>query len=153
MEIKKQHFFNKRAQVWSLDLMIAGIIFLIGIVVLYNYAINYSAQSKNNLDELFYEGNLASELILSEESFGILSNGVINQTKLDAFDNLSNSAKKELLGMKYNFYFTIDNLEINGTLRDYVGIINSSQIDNLIQITRITVYKNNPTKLQLFTWS
>ena len=62
---------NKRAQAWSLDLVIASIIFIIGIIVLYVYAINYSSQAKDQLDELFYEGNLASELILSEKEQGI----------------------------------------------------------------------------------
>lgn len=143
---------NKKAQVWSLDLLIAGVIFLIGIIVLYNYAMNYSSQSNSNLDELFYEGNLASELILSEEDAGILSEDIINQSKLDAFYNLDNSTKKSTLGVKSNFYFTMENLEIEGSSKAYVGIMNSSQVDNLIQITRLTIYKNKPTKFQLFVW-
>jgi hypothetical protein len=150
--MNKKFLKNKRAQVWSLDLLIAGIIFLVGIVVLYNYAINYSSQSKGNLDELFYEGNLASGLILSGEDFGILSNGIVNQTKLETFYNLDNSTKKSVLGVKYNFYFAMDELEINGTPRNYVGMMNSSQVENLIQITRLTVYKNKPIKFQLFAW-
>jgi len=144
---------NKRAQVWSLDLLVAGIIFLIGIVVLYNYAINYSSQSKSNLDELFYEGNLASELILSEEDFGILSEGVVNQSKLETFYNLNNSEKKNILGVRHNFYFNMTGLEILGNSTDYVGIMNSSKIDSLVQITRLTIYKNKPTKFQLFVWA
>jgi hypothetical protein len=142
----------KKAQVWSLDLLIAGIIFLIGVVILYNYAINYSSQSNSNLDELFYEGNLASDLILSGEDMGILSNNAINQSKLDAFYNLDDSTKKSNLGIKSNFYFTLENLEIEGTPTAYVGIMNSSQVDNLIQITRLTIYKNKPIKFQLFVW-
>jgi len=133
--------------------MIAGVIFLLGIVILYNYAINYSSQSKNNLDEFFYEGNLASSLLLSEEEFGILSNSIINQTKLETFNNLDNSEKKSSLGIKYNFYFTIDNLEINGTRQDYVGITNTTEVENLIRIPRLTIYKNKPTKFELFVWA
>ena len=151
--MKKKLKFKKKGQVWSLDLIIAAVIFLIGIIILYNYAINYSTQSKNNLDELLYEGNLASELILSEEDFGILSKGIVNQTKLDAFDALSDSGKKSVLGVEYNFYFTMDQLEIDRITRDYVGIINSSQVDNLVKITRLTVYKNKPVKFQLYAWA
>ena len=51
-----------------------------------------------------------------------------------------------------NFYFKIENLEIEGNPKDYVGIMNSSQVDSLIQITRLTIYKNKPTKFQLFVW-
>jgi len=133
--------------------MIAGVIFLIGIVILYNYAINYSTQSKNNLDELLYEGNLASGLLLSEENFGIIANGKINQTKLETFNSLTTAEKKNSLGVRNNFYFTIENLEINGNPQTYVGAMNTTQIDNLIRITRISVYKNKPTKFQLFAWS
>ncbi|PIN92223.1 hypothetical protein COU55_02100 [Candidatus Pacearchaeota archaeon CG10_big_fil_rev_8_21_14_0_10_31_59] len=144
---------NKNGQAWSLDLIIAGVIFLIGIVILFYYAINYSSQSKNQLDELLYEGNLASELILSEEESGILSNGIVNQTKLDFFANLNDTSKRNLIGIKDNFYFVMDNLEINGEPANYVGIINSSETENLIQTTRLTIYKNKPIKFELFAWS
>lgn len=144
---------NKRAQVWSLDLIIAGVIFLMGIIILFYYSLNYSSQSKNQLDELFYEGNLASELILSEENAGILSDGIVNQTKLDNFYYLGDPSKKSILGIKNNFYFTMNNLEIQGEPKDYVGIMNTSSVDNLIQITRLTVYKNITTKFELFVWS
>ena len=66
---------NKGGQAWSLDIVIASIIFIIGIISLYVYAINYSSQTKNQLDEFFYEGELASKLILSEKETGILSDG------------------------------------------------------------------------------
>ena len=129
-----------------MDLIIAGVIFLIGIVILYNYAINYSSQSKNNLDELFYEGNLASDLILSNEDYGILSDNIVNQTKLDEFDSLSDSEKKSALGLRYDFYFTM------GGLDGFVGITNSSQVSSLIQVTRLTIYENKPVKFQLYVW-
>lgn len=144
---------NKKAQVWSLDLVIAGVIFMIGIIILFYSLLNYSSQSKNQLEELFYEGNLVSELILSEENIGILSNGIVNQTKLDNFYYLEDPLKKSILGVKNNFYFTMDNLEINGTSQSYVGMMNTSSIENLIQITRLTVYQNKPTKFELFVWS
>lgn len=144
---------SKRAQVWSLDLIIAGVIFLLGIIILYYYAINYSTQTQTQLNEMFYEGNHASELILDEENFGILVEGKINQTKLEVFDSLSNSDKKSLLGIKNNFYFIIEDLEIDGVFVPYIGIMNSSEVENLIQVTRLTIYKNKPTKFQIFIWT
>ena len=62
----EQFILTKKAQVWSLDLIIASVIFSIGIIILYIYAINYSPETKNQLNELLYEGNLASKLILSD---------------------------------------------------------------------------------------
>ena len=141
-----------RGQIWSLDLLIAMVIFLIGIATLFYYAFNYSSQSKNQLNEFFYEGELASNLILSEENFGILSNGIVNQTKLNNFDGLDNKTKKNLLGVQNNFYFVMEGLEINDIEKSYVGIINTTQIDNIIKITRIAVYKNKPVKFELFVW-
>lgn len=136
---------NKKAQAWSLDLIIASVIFTIAIGLLFYYALNNYPQSKNQLEEMFYDGNLASELILSDGESGILTQGKVNQTKLDNFDSLSDQDKKDLLGVRYNFYFTMDNL-------DYVGIQNTSDVDNLIQITRLTLYNDKPVKFTLYTW-
>jgi len=144
---------NKKSQAWSLDLIVAVIIFMFGMILLYLYAINYSSQSRNQLDELFYEGSLAAKLILSEEVFGILSDGKINQTKLEDFYNLSYETQKTTLGLNNDFYFTFTGLEINETPVDYVGKINNTETENLIQITRLTVYKNTPIKFNIFSWS
>jgi len=144
---------NKKGQAWSIDLIVAGVLFLAGIIILFYYAINQSSQTRNQLDELFYEGKLASELILSDESFGILTDNVVNQTKLENFFYLADDMKKEVLGLRHNFYFSMENLEINGNHQAYVGIVNTSDVENSIQITRLTVYKNKPTKFQLYVWS
>ena len=102
---------------------------------------------------MFYDGNLASKLLLSEESYGLLSDGRINQTKLEAFNSSSSQNKKNSLGAKYNFYFTFPGMKIDGNPVNEIGIVNTTEIANLIQITRITIYENTPTKFQLFVWS
>ncbi|MBU0959228.1 MAG: hypothetical protein KKB31_04770 [Nanoarchaeota archaeon] len=136
---------KKRAQAWGLDVTVAIVIFFAGIVVLYIYAINYSSGQGDDLDDLFYEGNLASELILSDSSLGILSDGKVNQTKLEAFDaNYIN--RRTDFGISRNFYFTLDN-GVN------YGRVNTTGVDNFIQVTRITIYNNKPTKFQLFVYS
>ncbi len=143
---------NKQGQVWSLDVVIASLIFLMGIILLYFYAINYTSQTKAELDELFYAGEIASEFLLSEEDPGILTNGKINQTKLNDFDSLTDQEKRTTLGINHNFYFAFDDLEINSNPQDFVGIINTTNTDNLIQATRLSVYKNKPIKFQIFVW-
>lgn len=144
---------TKKAQAWSLDLIVASVIFSVGIIILYVYAINYSSQTKNQLDGLFYEGNLVSQLILSEKDYGILSEGKINQTKLNEFSNYDYPTKKNKLGITNDFYFTFSGMEINGTSENYVGKINDTSIENLVQVTRITLYKNKPVKFQVFIWN
>lgn len=134
---------SKRGQAWSLDLVIAGVIFFVGIIILYVYAINYSSNSQRDLDELFYEGRVASELILSEEDFGILSETKLNETKAAEY-NSGYAIKKDRLGAIHDFYFRVDG--------SYFGKLNSTEVESLIQVTRITIYKNKPTKFDLFIY-
>ena len=117
---------NKKAQVWGFDLVVALVIFLVGIIVLFYYAANNSHESENKLEEMFYEANLASNLILSEENFGILTDNEVNQTKLNNFSALDDSSKRNFIGLSDNFYFSMDNLTINGSPQNFVGIINTS---------------------------
>jgi hypothetical protein len=141
---------NKKAQIWGLDLIIASIIFLTGIIILFYYAINILPQSKNQLDEFFYEGNLASDLILSEDQYGILSESKVNQTKLESFNSWPNSTKKNLLGVTNNFYFTMEGMNVSNNY--YIGMINTSDTDTLVKVTRITIYNDRPTKFELYVW-
>ena len=141
---------SKEGQAWSLDIVIASVIFMIGIIVLYLYAINYLSKPDERLKEMFYEGNLASELILSKDDFGILTGHKVNQTKLDSF-NSTYQNKKSLLGIRRNFYFVIDGLELGGSPAEYVGAKNPDP-ENIVQITRITIYKDKPAKFQLYVW-
>jgi hypothetical protein len=142
---------NKRAQTWSFDLVIASVIFISGIVILYVYAVNYSSQSKNKLDELFYEGNLAADLILSEGEFGILNENQVNQSKLDEV-YLNYSGLKNFVGSRNHFYFTIQNLTIQGNPESHVGLAGPGEVENLVQVTRIVLYKNKPSKFNLYLY-
>ncbi len=144
---------EKSAQAWSLDLVVASMIFLAGIVVLYVYAVNYSSQTKDQLNELFYDGNLASQILLSESESGILSEGKINQTKLDEFFNSDYETKRKSLGLNNDFYFMFDGMEVNGTPVSYIGKINDTEVSSLVRITRLAVYKNTPKKLDFFVWN
>ncbi len=143
---------NKKAQVWGLDLVVASIIFLAGVIILYFYAINYSSQSTNQLDEMFYEGDLASQILLTNEAQGILSIDKINQTKLDDFSKLNYNIQRNLLGVSNNFYFTFPGLEVEGNPVEYIGYKENSSAENLVQIDRLTIYNNKPVKFQIFIW-
>ena len=131
---------NNRGQVWSLDLIIASVIFLIGIIILFLYAINYSSQTKNQLNELFYDGNLASELILSEEDFGILTDDKVDSSKLAVFDC---KVKKIEMSLKYDFYFNLGG-------NYYCDI--PADTEDLVKVTKITIYNDKPTKFELFVY-
>ncbi len=135
---------RKKGQAWSIDLVVASVVFIIAVIILYIYAVNYTSQSRDKLEELFYEGNLASELILSEDDFGIISNSQVNQTKLDEYSNYQ--SKKDAMGLRRNFYFNIQNNPLN------YGMTNSSPVENLIQVTRVTIGNDKLIKFQLYVW-
>ena len=143
---------SKKGQVWSLDLIVAVSIFLIGIIVLFFYALNYTNQSQNNLEYLYLQGHTAGEILLSEDSSGILSNGIINQTKLEIFYDKNYAEQKSVLGVKDDFYITLDDLVIDSNPVNFVGEINESNVNDLIKINRIVAYRNKPSKLQMYIW-
>lgn len=143
---------NKKAQSWSFDLAIACVIFMIGIITLYFYAINYTNQAKNNLDTMLYEGNIATEIILSESYPGILSNNKINQTKINEFNSQDYNSKKRQLNLNYDFYFTINDFKIDGNSIEYIGKMNLTKVSDKIKITRFTIYENKPVKMEFYVW-
>jgi len=156
----------KKSQVWGFDLVIALIIFLVGIIAVYVYAINFLSEAQDTIEELSYEGNLASSIILSEgtpnswtitnvENPGILSNNKINQTKLDAFYYLTtanHTYTKKLLGIKNEFYFNFTGLKIDGNPIGGIG----KQIENpknLIKLERFSIYEDKPIKFNFYIWN
>ncbi|MCK5612408.1 hypothetical protein KAR91_61620 [Candidatus Pacearchaeota archaeon] len=151
--MKQYILTNKKAQVWSLDLLVAFMIFTAGIIIVYFFAINYIQGSPVILRELFFEGELASSTLMSDEATGILSSGKINQTKLDEFDALTDQQKKIRLGVSNSFYFTIPDLEIAGVSKSAVGILNTTSTNNQVQTSRIVIYQNKPVKLSLISWN
>jgi len=144
---------NKKGQVWSFDIVIAILIFFAGVIILFFYAINYSNQSNEELDSLFYQGNVASEIILSGTgNFGILTDGKIDQSKLNSFYSLTYEEMRAGLGIKDDFYFVIGGMEINGVPTEYVGMKDVNAKNN-IKINRFVIYKNKIVKFQIYIWT
>jgi len=152
MNKQKKIIKNKKGQAWSIDIMISILIFFAGVSILFFYSINYNDQANSSLADLFNQGNTASNLLLSNEELGLLSNSIINQTLLNNFYNSNYSNRKTGLGIRDNFYFTLDNLEVDNISVDYVGNINTTIARNLIKIERIVTYKNKPSKFDLYIW-
>lgn len=143
---------NKKAQAWSLDAMVSVLIFFLAISILFFYSINFDKQTSSSLDDLLNQGNTAANLLLSNEELGLFSNNIINQTLLDEFYNADYQTKKSQIGIRDNFYFTINNLEANGIPVTHAGNMNASDVGNSIKIERIATYKNKPSKFELYIW-
>ena len=150
---------DRKAQIWGFDLMIALTIFLVGIIIIYLYAINFSETSQDILNEMNSEAVLVSSLILSEgspenwdagnvEIPGILTNKRLNETKLENLENLildDYHKTKISLGAVNNFYFIFEG--IDGVGKEPVST------NNLIKLERLIIYNNKPVKFVLYIWN
>ena len=165
---------NTKAQAWGFDLIVAMIIFSVGIVVFFIYSINQPAEAKETLEKLSYDGRLITESILSTGypenwnsgnvvSIGILNNGKINETKLGNFYSLSQSdydATKILFNTRYDYFFFLDqnmtsiSVDVDGIGK--LGVnknnINSFNPNNLVKISRFVVYRDKPMAAYLYLW-
>ncbi|MBI2047116.1 hypothetical protein HYT26_03065 [Candidatus Pacearchaeota archaeon] len=167
---------NKKSQVWGLDLIIASIIFMAGIIVFYLYAINFSTEAEESLDTLFNDGNFISNVLLSEgvpagwsgsnvSSPGLVSQSKINETKLEGFYSLVGSdyqKSKRMLNTKFDFYvYFTEKMSINSSIIDGIGksgvnrtnILESESLQNIVKIERFTIYNNKPTQLNVYVWN
>ena len=162
---------RKKSQAWGADLMVAFVIFSIGIFVFFLYSINAPTEAEENIDALFYEGKIIASSILSEGypadwnsenvvTAGILTDNKINETKVERFYNLAQAdyAKtKRIFNTKYDYYFFLDrNMVISsgeiegigkpGTVKENINAL------NLVKVTKLTIYENKPTSAYLYIW-
>jgi len=166
---------TKKAQVWSLDLMSAMALFLVGIVVFFTYSINQPGEAEDNLELLFYEGKVIASSLLSPgyptqwdsdnvATIGLTDDGRINNTKLKELYDMTSitedndyNLSKNILNTRFDYYIffetnmtsiapDLDGIGKLGTTRDNVNA------KNLIKTTRFTVYQNKTTPLYLYTW-
>ena len=157
---------SKRSQAWGIDLIVALTVFAVIMVTFFIYAINYSHEGIDKLQELRQEGKVISDSLLSEGSPanwnlsdvskpGLTSSGMINDTKLEEIYDLNNTSYqglKDLLSTQYDFYFFLsENMIISGKNVEGIGK-NYTNPKDLIKITRFTVYKDKPVTLTLYVW-
>ena len=162
---------EKRGQAWSMDIIIAFIIFLTAIIIFFIYSVNYSGEVEDILRKLTYDGEIIFESILSKGypsdwitgnvvNLGIISEGRINETKLERFYTYVQNNYSESKGMfntEYDYYFFLgENVTINSQEVEGFGKpgVNKNNIDsaNLIKITRFTIYRDKPTAAYLYIW-
>lgn len=160
-----------RAQIWGMDLIAAVMIFSVALSFFYFYAINDRDLPLEKLETLTQEGILLTDMLLSEgyptnwdESnvieIGILSNGIVNETKLERFYNLATNDyyhTKNIFNVGYDYYvFFNENMSIGGSRIDGIGKpgVTRKNINakNLIRINRVTVYRGKLTSLTAYIW-
>jgi hypothetical protein len=143
---------NRNGQVWSFDLLVALMIFVVGLLIIYFFALNYKSSAFDELNELYYDGDLVSSLIMGDGPESLITNNHVDQSKLDYFNSLSDSEKKIRFGVSNNFYFSIPNMVVDGVSQQNVGVLNTSVVSSQIKTTRIVIYNNKPEKMEVVVW-
>jgi len=164
---------TKKAQVWSLDLMTAMALFLVGIMIFFMYSMNQSGEAESKLEILFYEGRVIGNSLVSPgypenwdsasvATIGLVDNGRINNTKLQILYDMINtenkySATKNIINTEYDYYFFFEeNMTSIGPNVDGIGkpgaTRNNIEARNLIKTTRFVVYENATTPIYLYIW-
>ncbi len=150
----------KKAQAWGFDLVIGLFIFTFVIVVFYLYALNYASDTGGSFEVLSREGELVAESLLSEGSpldwddtnvirIGLLSEGKINETKLERFNNLAGSdynLTKSLFNVRHDYYVNFSE-ELEGVQE--IGQVDFDA-DNLVKVIRVSSYEGNPITLSIY---
>ena len=100
----------KHAQIWSLDLLVASAIFVLGLVFFYLYTLNYARESDDMLSFMRYDAERITDALLSagyplnwsEDNvilLGISSNQAVNETKLAQLNALAENNYERTRGL------------------------------------------------------
>jgi len=156
----------KKAQIWYTDFMIAVLIFVIALVIYYEYITNLSLEDQIVIDELIADAKSISTSLVSGGNpynwtnetvvrIGITDgNHRIDQAKIDIFSAMNYTKAHRLLGARFNYYIFFENStndRINITSGDAIGLVPSGY-NKLIQITRILIYRHEIIKMQVQVW-
>ena len=158
----------RKAQAWGIDLSIAAIIFTVGIVFFYFYSLNQPGQAEERIRELSNDGKIIISSILSEGNpenwypgdvvkIGILTRNKINETKLNRFYTLASTGTgyertRNLFNTEYDYYFFLES-NMTTIAADVEGIGKKPlNPENLIKITRFTIYEEKPITAYIYMW-
>ncbi|MDP4039654.1 MAG: hypothetical protein Q8P57_03690 [Candidatus Pacearchaeota archaeon] len=158
---------HKKAQAWGFDLIIGSSIFIVGVILLYFYSINYVTETNEILSSLNYDGeNIADNLLSSGYpenwdsenviNIGISNDNKINQTKLDRFAGIIEDdypKTKSLLNTRYDYYLNFSNqMTISGEPLEGIGVYPENP-ENIIKVTRFTIYEDKPITMDVYVWN
>jgi len=162
---------TKKSQAWGMDVLIAITIFSAIIFVFFIYATNQSGEGKQILESLQSQGKTITNIILSEGypqdwtednviKIGILSDNIINTTKLEKFYNLTlteYNKTKILFNTHYDYFlFFNENITINSIEIEGIGKPETTKTNinakNIIKTTRYVIYKDKPVTIYIYIW-
>jgi len=158
---------NKIAQAWGFDLVIGLSIFMAGMILFFLYALNFTSSDSGDFGTLSREGKGIGDSLMSEGfpehwdggsvvSIGILSNGVVNDTKLLEFYLLAGSdyqRTKNLFNVKNDYYVSFEYpVTIGSETFTGIGLLPSGQ-ENLVKVVRVAVQNATIKNIDIEVWN
>ena len=131
---------RKKAQIWSVDIMIATFIFLIafilGIVVINKVFFQAAGD-----DLLIKENKLISDTLSTDtKEYSFVQNDQVNASKLETFSNMDYNELKRELGLKSDFCIHFKDEE--GNVVPIGEIVLLGDPDSIIQLNNQEFYCN-----------
>jgi len=167
----KKGISGRRSQSWYVDYIVSFVIFAIALFMLIE---NLPQMESESLDSISIEANVLSDSLLSEGNpanwnstdvieIGLLTQGVIDDSKVYRLNSVSYKGARALYGMRSEFliYFDKGGKLYNISLFQYYGApgANMTNIDSMfrprqiVHSRRLTSYKGDIIAMNVVVWS
>jgi hypothetical protein len=162
---------TRKAQVWSLDLFIAVLIFLGGLLLFYKYSINLVDSQEQGASDLAVEAKIISSYLTSAgypqdwasgtvASIGLTDGEArLSKSKVEEFYDLALSnytITRRLLSTQYDYLVEFKNKDNNpvsiGTVQKIGKDYTTYNPENIIKITRFVFYNSSIIKMEVYAW-
>jgi len=173
---------KKKSQVWYIDFMVGLLIFIIALVIYYEYSTNLSKQEKGLLDEILADAKSISSSLVSAgypfdwnsgdvERIGITNNDQrIDNEKLEEFYDMTYNQSRRLFGTRFDYFIFFKNKN-NSIMKidDECGVGNPNVVieesegncisinittnpKELVGIKRLLIYNSDVIKMEVYVW-
>ncbi|MBW2975190.1 hypothetical protein KY366_05725 [Candidatus Woesearchaeota archaeon] len=159
---------TKRSQIWSIDLMIAAVIFLTALLFFFRYSINNINPENREIDNLLLESKLISSYLVSEgyppgwtagdvTLIGLTDGNMeLDPDKVESFKALSYPESRKLLSTAHDYYVFFEDKD-NNTISikgvEWIGKdYTAEDPDNVIKIVRFVNYNSTIIKMMVYVW-
>lgn len=162
---------KRKSQIWSIDLAIAFLIFLGGLIIFYKYSINSIDAEKEDIDDMVLDAKLLSNHLVSAgyptdwDSSNVTQIGLtdgemrIKKEKVEEFFGIADTdypRSRRLLSTTHDYYVTFEDSEGNLTkIGGIEGIGKNYQEEdtkNIIRVVRFVYYNSSIIKLAVHIW-
>lgn len=168
-------FISTKSQIFSLDLVIAAIIFTTGLILFYKYSLDLVGSQQDSAGNLIVNANSLSNSLLSRGYplgwnktnvilIGICDNEKrINESKLTMFSELDYKQTRTLLSTHNDYYLFFESMDgdfinINNTKGigkpgvNATNIIDVEDPENIVKMYRYALYNSEIIRLGLYVW-